>query len=86
MAELNACPGCGATWSCGGGCPIWGYGGSGWKWLKEIDELRERLKKLSPMELEVLLAEYTDDHENGDESAAAKATEVEREIEKRRHG
>ena len=28
---LAKCPGCGSTWSCGGGCPIWGYGGSGWR-------------------------------------------------------
>ena len=31
MSEpLSKCPGCGSTWSCGAGCPIWGYGGSGW--------------------------------------------------------
>ena len=29
--QAQACPACGATWECGGGCPIWGANGTGWR-------------------------------------------------------
>lgn len=52
-SELNACPGCGATWSCGGDCPIWGRNGSGWEWLRKKDRMNEALQQLAKETVEV---------------------------------
>lgn len=30
-SKLDRCPGCGASWSCGAGCPIYGVNGSAWR-------------------------------------------------------
>lgn len=60
---MNACPGCGATWSCGYGCPIWGFNGSGWRAISDFDKAKRiELVKQMLSERRIVI-----NHDPGDE-------------------